>query len=206
MPKLPLPPLPARLVEIGAEERAVPAGTALFRVYFLSGPHPGTWNGFRHYGPLSGRFDHHIPPSQSQERGIMYLARHPRTCLAEVFQARRRIDVATREPMLVGFRLVRDVRVLDLAGLWPTRAGASMALTSGPRPRAQRWARAIYEAFPAIDGVLYGSSMAGNTECLACFERAVNAISAHPEVHRPLADPVLRDLLRRAAIALGYGL
>jgi hypothetical protein len=168
--------------------------------------HPANWRGFRHDGPVNGRFDHHLPPPRLQERGMMYLARLPRTCLAEVFQAKRRIDVATAQPMLVGFRLTRDLRTLDLTGLWPTRAGASMALSSGPRPRAQQWARAIYEAFPGLDGLLYGSSMAGNAECLACFEQAADAVPPHPDVHRPLADPLLRDLLRRAAIVLGYGM
>lgn len=206
MPKLPLPPSPERLAEIGAEEQIVPARTALFRIYFLGGPWPGVWNEFRQFGPLTGRFDHHLPPPHFQERGIMYLARHPRTCLAEVFQAKRRIDTDIGQPMLVGFRPMRDLRLLDLTGLWPTRAGASMALSSGPRPRAQRWAQAIYEAFAGVDGLLYGSSMAGNAECLACFERIADAISAQPEVHRPLSDPLLRDFLRRAAIALGYGL
>jgi hypothetical protein len=206
VPKLPQPPAAARLAEIGAEERAVPGGTALFRVYFLGGSHPANWRGFRHYGPVNGRFDHHLPPPRLQERGIMYLARHPRTCLAEVVQAKRRIDVATAQPTLVGFRLTRDLRMLDLTGLWPTRAGTSMALSSGPRPRAQRWARVLYEAFPGLDGLLYGSSMAGNAECLACFERAADAVPPHPDVHHALADPLLRDLLRRAAIALGYGM
>jgi hypothetical protein len=206
VPKLPQPPPAARLAEIGAEERVVRLGTALFRVYFLGGAHPANWRGFRYYGPVRGRFDHHLPPPRLQERGIMYLARHPRTCLAEVFQAKRRIDVETAQPMLVGFRLTRDLRMLDLTGLWPTRAGASLALSSGPRPRAQQWAQAIYQAFPDLDGLLYGSSMAGNAECLACFERAADAVPPHPDVHHPLADPLLRDFLRRAAIALGYGM
>src|SRR5919204_4507414 len=131
MPKLPLSPSPERLAEIGADERVVPAGTALFRIYFLGGPHPGTWDTFRYYGPLVGRFDPPLPPPHPQERGVMYLARHPRTCLAEVFQVKRRVDVLTGQPMLVGWRLGRDVRLLDLTGLWPTRAGASMAINSG---------------------------------------------------------------------------
>ena len=206
MSKLPLPPSPERLTAIGTDERVVPARTALFRIYFPSGPWPGTWDSFRYYGPLNDRFDHHLPPPHTQERGIIYLARHPGTCLAEVFQAKRRIDVDTGQPMLVGFRAARGLRLLDLTGLWPTRAGASMALNSGPRPRARRWARAIYEAFTSVDGLLYGSSMAGNAECLACFERAADAMPAQPEVHRSLSDPLLRDFLRRVAIALGYGL
>jgi RES domain len=206
MPKLPLPPPPQRLAEIGADERIVPAGTILFRIYALGGIHPTSWDAFRFYGPVAGRFDPHIPPPHAQSRGVMYLASHPRTCLAEVFQTKRRIDVTTAEPMLVGFRLARPVQLLDLTGLWPTRAGASAAINSGPRPRAQRWARAIYEAFAGLDGLFYASSMAANAACLALFERAIDAIPAEPELHRPLADPLLRSFLRRAAIAFGYRL
>jgi hypothetical protein len=136
----------------------------------------------------------------------MYAAFHPRVAVAEVFQKKRRIDVSTAEPMLVGFRLVRAVRLLDLSGLWPTRAGASAAINSGPRPRAQRWARAIYEAFPKLEGVLYASSMAGNAPCVALFERAAAAIPSMTAFHRPLADPLLRGFLRQAAVSLGYGL
>jgi hypothetical protein len=105
------------MVEIGADERVVPVGAALFRVYFAGGSHPGTWNAFRNWGPAeSGRFDHHTPPPHLKSRAIVYVAWHPRTCLAEVFQSRRRIDGCTRAPLLVGFELVRVVRLLDLTG------------------------------------------------------------------------------------------
>lgn len=136
----------------------------------------------------------------------MYLARPPRTCFVEVCQAKRRVDVDTGRPMLVGFRPVRDLRWLDLTGRWPTRAGASMVLNSWPRPRAHCLARAMYETFAGINGLLYVSSMAGNTDCLASFKRAADAMPLHPEVHRSLSEPFLRDFLRQAAIALGYGI
>ena len=140
MPKFPNPPPVERLVELGADQRVVPDGTALFRVYFRGGDHPATWNGFRHFGPIpSGRFDHHLGPPRLQSRGILYVAWHPRTCLAEVFQAKRRIDVLSRSPLLVGFEVVRPIPLLDLTGFWPARAGASTAISSGPRVRAQAW-------------------------------------------------------------------
>jgi hypothetical protein len=58
----------------------------------------------------------------------------------------------------------------------------------------------------ASKGLLYGSSMASNADCLACFEPATDAMPSQPEVHRSLSDPLLRKFLRRAAITLGYGL
>jgi hypothetical protein len=137
---------------------------------------------------------------------MLYVAWHPRTCLAEVFQAKRRIDVGSRSPLLVGFELVRGLTLLDLTGLWPTRAGASTAISSGPRVRAQAWSRRIYAAYPWLDGVYYGSSMDANAPCAALFERALDALPAFPRLHRTLADPLLRSLLQRAALQLNYDL
>jgi hypothetical protein len=207
LPKFPSPPPLERLVELGAEERVVPQGTALFRVYFRGGDRPGTWNGFHYFGPVpSGRFDHHLGRPHVQSRGILYVAWHPRTCLAEVFQAKRRIDLRSRSPLLVGFELTRRLLLLDLTNLWPTRAGASTAISSGPRIRAQAWSRAIYEAYPSIDGILYGSSMDANARCAALFERAVAGLPGSPRQHRALSDPLLRALVQRAALQLNYDL
>ena len=206
MPKLPHPPGVAELARVRPAWRVVPAGTALFRVYFRGGPHPGVWNAFRRYGPANARFDHHELPPRIQERGILYAAVHPRTPLAEVFQARRTIDTRRDEPWLVGFRLAAEIRLLDLTGLWPTRAGASTAIGSGPRPAARRWARAIYDAYPDAAGLWYGSSMDANASCAALFERAEGALPPLPSFHRALADETLRSLLESYATALGYRL
>ena len=206
MAKLPEPPPPERLAAIPADCRAVPAGTALFRVYRRGGPHPGTWNGFRFYGPLNGRFDPHDLPRRVQERGVLYAAAHPAAALAEFFQTRRTINARHCQPWLVGFALVRDVRLLDLTGLWPTRAGASMALASGPRPRARAWARAIYTAYADADGIWYGSSMHANTPCAALFERAQDSLPPLPGYHRALSDETLRAFLTNVAADLNFRL
>jgi hypothetical protein len=206
VPKFPEPPSVDRLAAIPPQWRVLPAGTLLFRVYFRSGPHPAAWNAFRHFGPATGRFDHHEPPPRAQRRGILYAAAQVLTSLAEVFQARRTINVHTGEPWLAGFRLARDVRLLDLAGVWPTRAGASMALTSGPRPRARRWSRAFYDAYAEAEGLWYGSSMHAGAPSVALYERAQTALPASPAFHRALADSTLLAVLENAALELGYGL
>lgn len=206
MAKLPAPPPPERLAAIPADWRVVPAGTALFRIYRRGGTHPGTWNAFRFYGPLNGRFDPQELPRGVQERGILYAATHPAAALAEFFQTRRTIDARHRDPWLVGFALTREVRVLDLTGLWPTRAGASMAIASGPRPRARAWARAIYAAYPEAQGLWYGSSMHANTPCVALFERALEAVPPHPRYHRALSDETLRAFLKNVAADLNFRL
>ncbi len=157
-------------------------------------------------GAVAVRFDHHQPPPRLQERGILYAATQIVTCLAEVFQAQRTIDAYTGEPWLVGFRLTRGVRLLDLRGRWPTQVGASMAINSGPRPRAQRWSRAIYAAYPEAEGLWYASSMHANSPAVAFYERAATALSTAPTFHRPLGDPTLLIGLENAAVELGYAL
>jgi hypothetical protein len=206
MPKFPEPD-PARLRRLAPAVIHLPAGTRLWRVYARGGAYPTTWLTPRTFGPIaSARFDHHLEPARVQARGILYAASAPAICLAEVFQARRLIDVASGQPWLASFRLTDEVIVLDLTGLWPTQAGASMALASGPRPRARRWSRAIYDAYPVVQGLWYPSSMHGNQPAVALYERAQAALPPHPSFHRALADPVLLPLLRRVAIAIGYDL
>ena len=108
--------------------------------------------------------------------------------------------------MVGGFSPDRQVRLLDLTGLWPTRAGASMAISSGPRPRAREWSRAIYEAYPDAEGLWYGSSMCGNAPAVALYERAQDAVPRVPVFHRALAEPALLGMLEACARELGYAL
>lgn len=207
MPKLPEPPSPDALVERApAEVCVLEPSTSLWRLYFRRRPMPIAWNELRHFGPTSARFDHHLDPPRSQKRGILYAATGAATCLAEVYQDTRVIDRSRRDPWLVQFWLESELRLLDLTRRWIVRAGASAAIHSGPRPRARRWARVIYDAFPEIDGLLYSPSMDPGSPALALFERARRAIPAHPMTHRALADPILQRLLERAAAGFGYEL
>lgn len=207
MAKFPEPPAAEELGSVPAETRALPGGTLLWRLYFRGGSHPTLWNRMRTFGPVpGGRFDHHVPPPRTQRRRILYAAADGATCLAEAFQDTRLIDRVGRDPWLVGFVLRAELRLLDLTGTWPTRAGASMALGSGPRPRAQRWSRAIHEAYPDVQGVCFSSSMHGNRPAVALYERAAPALPRSPAFHRPLLDPALLPVLEQAAYDLGFGL
>ena len=206
MAKLPAPPPPARLVEIGAVEKLIPAGAIFFRVYFRASRHRATWRSFRTYGPTDARFDHHLRPPHDQERGILYIALHPRTALAEVFQRRRTINTRRMDPWLVGFETATELRLLDLTGLWPTRASASMALSTGPHARTRPWSRAAYEAYPDLHGLWYASSMDSMRGCAALFERASRAMPSAPAFHRALADISLRALLEHWSTQLNYSL
>lgn len=212
MAKFPNSPGKEALIRLTPVLHTLNAGTALARVYYSRSSYAQPWNQFRHYGPLNSRWDHHLPDAagraKHQGRGIYYAARDARTCLAEVFQATRRIDRIFQAPWLVVFETMAPVVLLDLTGDFATRMGASMAIHSGHRGRARGWARDLYEAFPEAQGILYAASMHGGAPAVALNERALRTtlFPAHPLFHRGLADDVLVDALKHAAHDLGYAL
>jgi hypothetical protein len=204
MPKFPEPPSVDELKAIPPSFKDIAAGTELWRIYFRGGRHPVRWNEIRHFGPTLGRFDPHEPPPRVQKRAAYYASVLGPTCFAEVFQETRVIDRVAQEPWLVAFKTARAVRLLDLTRSWPTRAGTSMAINSGSRKRAQRWARAIWAAYPDVEGIFYASSMYRNSPCVCFWERAKDALPKGPAFHRSLADPGLLEPIRNAARDLGY--
>lgn len=211
MTKLPDPPdfdtLRSR-APIGSAVRTVGTETTLWRVHNTLGPHVLPWNRLRRYGPAGGRFDPQPPPpGDTSGRGVLYVAAERiDTAIAEVYQRTRRVDVTAAGPWLTGMRLTRSVRLLDLSGAWPTRAGASQALCSGPRPRAQAWACAIADAWPDLDGVWYPSSMLGGRYRAALWSPAEGALPDHPVLSVPLAHPALWGPLALVCEQIGYRL
>jgi hypothetical protein len=188
------------------------AGTILARIYYSRGEHPQVWNQFRYFGPLNSRWDHQLSyetdGQRTQSRGIYYAAADPKTCLAQAFQAARRIDRVFQAPRLVAFETLARLKLLDLTGDFATRMGASMAIHSKSRGRARGWARELYEAYPEVQGILYAASMHGGQHAIALNERALKdrLFPEHPLFHRALADDVMLDTLKHAARALGYAL
>lgn len=202
MAKFPWPPPVDDLRRIPPERHTLRTGSPVVRVYARGGRYPSRWNDFRYAGPIpSARFDHHVP---GDRRGVLYGATSIRTCVAEVFQGTRVIDRVADDRCLTAFRTTRAIRLLDLTGDWPTRAGASQAIASGLRNRAQAWARTIYDAYPALDGLWYPSSMHGGHPAVVLFERAADALPTDPELDVPLTHAGLLPDLTRAANALGY--
>ena len=211
MAKFPSSPGVRALARLAPAISTLGGGTILARIYYSRGEHPQVWNQFRYFGPLNSRWDHHTLASgnpEMQSRGIYYAARDAKTCLAEAFQATRRIDRAFQAPWLVVFATVARLKLLDLTGDFATRMGASMAIHSGSRGRARGWARDLYDAYPEIQGILYAASMHGGQHAIALNERALKEqlFPAHPLFHRALADDVMVDTLKHAASALGYAL
>lgn len=208
MSKLPPPRLVRELRGIQPDLQIFPSGTRLWRLHFRGGDHPSEWNEFRSFGPHNtARFDHHLKPRREQNRKIFYVATRGPVCIAEVFQDTRTIDRKGRTPWLVGFELRTDLQLLDLTGLWPTHAGASMAIgSSEARSRTQHWSRNIYAAYPNISGLLYASSMYGNAPAVALYERAQVCLPESPFFHEALTEPVLLNPLQNTADQLGYDL
>lgn len=210
MSKLPEPPGTAALRAIAPETLSLPADTLLARIYFATGSHPSRWSQFRSFGPLDARWDHHLPDASgnavAQGRAILYCAPDIDTCVAEVFQATRRIDRTRSSPWLVVFTLREPVTLLDLRGSFATTIGASTAIHSGPRSRTRSWARDLYEAYPKVQGIHYGSSMNGHAPAVALNERGQSAMPRLPLFHRSLNDDLLVEILQRIAPRLSYGL
>jgi hypothetical protein len=208
--KFPEPPGVAALRRIEAQTIQLPAGTMLARIYFAAGLYPSRWNQFRHFGPTSARWDHHLPNTDGepikQDRCALYCAPDVDTCAAEVFQATRRIDRTRNAPMLVVFALAEAVTLLDLRGAFATTMGASTAIHSGPRARARAWARQLYEAYPTLQGFHYGSSMNGHAPANVLNEHAKRALPPQPHFHRALNDDMLVEVLQGIALRLSYGL
>ena len=209
MPKFPDPPTAEALRSLGLHAEdvvAVAPHSILWRIHRTTGLHVAAWNALRYFGPVDGmRFEPHDPPPHAQTKGVFYAALDVRTCVAEVFQRGRTVDRHDGNPYLTGMRLTRTVRLLDLSGSWPTRAGASQAINSGPRPRASAWARTIRAAYD-VDGLWYPSSMRGGGLCVALFDTAADALPVSPTVSVPLAHPALANPLAAYAGDLGYAL
>ena len=210
MAKFPEPPGVAALRGIAPRNLILAADTALARIYFAGGPHPSRWNQFRSVGPTAARWDHHLPNAHrvavEQDRAIFYCAPDVDTCAAEVFQATRRIDRTRNAPWLVVFALREAVTLLNVHGAFATTIGASTAIHSGPRARARAWARELYDAYPDIQGLYYGSSMNGHAPAIVLNDRAQRAIPEQPQFHRALNDDMLVEVLQRIALRLSYGL
>jgi hypothetical protein len=210
MSKFPEPPGVAALHDVTPQILVLSADTKLARIYCATGPNPSHWNQFRSFGPTAARWDHHLPNAHGagveQERAVYYCAPDVDTCAAEVFQSTRRIDRTRNAPGLVVFALREAVTLLDLRGTFATKMGASTAIHSGPRSRARTWARELYDAYPDLQGLYYGSSMNGHAPAVALNERAQRAMPEQPQFHRALNDDMLVEVLQQIALRLSYGL
>lgn len=178
----------------------------LWRVYRAGGRNASSWRAFRSFGPIANcRFDHHPPPPGDHPGyAVLYAALDAKTAVAEAFAERRTVHTSAERPYIAAFRCTSDLRLLDLGSDWPTRAGGSQLISSGPRASARAWSRAIHEEFADLDGLAYPSSMSGHSSNIALYQRAEPAFPSSPEANLPLDHPALRADLIRWADELGY--
>jgi hypothetical protein len=181
------------------------AGSVLHRVYNPAFP------GFRYFGPLLQRFDHHegVPGTgapRAGPRGIFYCAPTLACCVVEVFGATGIVEITTH--MLATTALGRPLRVLDLRRTAAMLAGTVAALAYiRERALTQAWSRFFYEhtdLYGLLDGLLYPSAHSG-ADALALYERAEDALfgpAASLQV-QPLASPALDVAVRASARAHG---
>ncbi|SEB76936.1 RES family NAD+ phosphorylase [Rhodococcus koreensis] len=207
---LPPPPSPDELRAIGIrpnEYRLIDTTETWWRVHRTTAVHTLAWNAFRTFGPVL-RFDPHPQPrGHHPTHGVWYGATNPGAALGEAFQNDRTIDRAFEIPYLTGLRFTRTLHLLDVStdstGHWPTRAGGTYAISTAGHDHTQRWARAIVDAFPHLDGISYNSRFTGAL-CAALFSRAQDAMPTAPLTSRALTDPALATRLAGVADKLGY--
>jgi len=176
--------------------QTVPAGSHLYRIYNPAYP------GFRFYGPLGMRFDHHRgvgtdrTPALDTTRGIYYAAFTLSSCLVELFGDATR-QIVRQGRLIARPRLLRDLHLLDLHGSGAMRAGTVAAIAKVPdRQITQAWSRFFYERadlYTAVDGLLFFNAH-NDEEALALYERAADALfcpDSDPAYVRRLDDPAL---------------
>lgn len=206
--KLPRQP-PGDLAQRQPQITAWRSTDVLWHIASTAGPFATRFGQMRSYGPLpSARFDPHPEPARDHAReAVLYASATLLTALAERFQHGREIrtdDPAA--PVAYAWTPTRSSRLIDLTGPGATRLGASHAIGSGPKPATRAWARAIRVTWPDVDGLLYSSSMTGES-CLALWAPAQDAFPTAPSFARLLGDSSMaawRELLRSAAVQLGY--
>ncbi len=201
--KLPHHP-PADLDSRQPSWRSWPTTDPLWRVADTNGPFATRFAAMRTFGPLaSARFDPHPPPpSDHPTQRILYAACDLVTALAERFQHGREIRCRqATDPIVYSWMPTRPLQLIDVTDLSAVRLGASQLLSTGPKRITRAWAIAIRRTWPAADGLLYQSSMAGRA-CVALWAPAVDSFPPRPAFAKLLADPAdawIRKLRNTAA-------
>lgn len=198
------PPDVDTLRALGREIRIIPASTVLWRVHFTASEHIVPWNRLRTWGPVpSARWDPHpLPEGDAAPLGAAYLGEDVLTCLAEVFQLTRFVDVDRDTPYVTAFHTTHDLVLADLTGDWLLPAGASAQVAFGEKARTRAWARAIHEAWVDLDGVYSLSAMALSRKVVTLWN--TDAVPADPAFSAPLNSPAIIADVAAAAAEIRY--
>lgn len=176
----------------------------LYRIHRVRGRYRARWNQMRTWGPLSdARWDPHPDPvGDHQADAVLYTAGDYTTAFAEAFQQTRAITLNDAKA-LTAWTPLRELRLLDLTGMWALRNGASGSLDSAPRSTCRMWARAIRAAWPELDGLFTQSTMT-KQPVVTLFAPAHDSFPDRPSVARGLGHRAIGPLAVDAADQLGW--
>ncbi|MDQ6754015.1 MAG: RES family NAD+ phosphorylase [Actinomycetota bacterium] len=85
-----------------------------------------------------------MPQGNHAPLGVAYLGGDVTTCLAEVFQLTRFVDVDRGSPYVTALRAGKDLVLADPTGPWVLKAGGSAQMALQEKERTRAWARAIH--------------------------------------------------------------
>lgn len=199
------PPDADTLRALGYEKKTHDASAVpLWRIHFTRSKHVVPWNRLRTWGPVPGsRWEPHpLPPGDAAPLGAAYLGEDVQTCLAEVFQLTRFVDVDRDAPYVTAFRSTRDLVLADITGGWLLAAGGSSQVAFGEKERTRSWARAIHEAWPDIDGVCSLSTRDSSRKVVTLW--AEDPFPHDPEFSQPLNSPAILPDIVAATAKIGY--
>lgn len=199
------PPSVDELRALGLETRALPIGTAMWRIHQTASAHPLPWDHIRTWGPLAtARWDPHpLPAGEHGPLGAAYLGFDVPTCLAEFFQLTRFVDVDANAPYVTAFDTPHEVILADLTGEWLLRAGGSAQVVFKEKARTRAWARAIHAAWPRLGGLLAPSAVIGGHQVIAVW--STDIFPPSPELSVPLNSPAILADIAVASARIGYG-
>lgn len=199
------PPDADTLRALGYEKKKLHAGDMpLWRVHFTRSEHVVPWNHLRTWGPVpSSRWEPHpLPPADAAPLGAAYLGEDVLTCLAEVFQLTRFVDVDRDAPYVTALSLRREIELVDVTGGWLLAAGGSSSVAFGEKERTRAWARAIHEAWPDVDGVYSLSTRDSSRKVVTLWTE--EAFPQDPDFSQPLNSPAILHDIVTAAAQIGY--
>ncbi|WP_181365110.1 RES family NAD+ phosphorylase [Arthrobacter sp. HMWF013] len=199
------PPDADTLRALGYEKKTHHAGDLpLWRIHFTRSAHVVPWNRLRTWGPVpTSRWEPHpLPPGEAAPLGAAYLGEDVLTCLAEVFQLTRFVDVDHDAPYVTAFHTTRDLVLADLTRDWLLAAGASAQVAFGEKARTRAWARAIHEAWPHLDGVYSLSAIALSRKVVTLWNG--DAFPDRPDFSQPLNSPAILPGIAAATAQIHY--
>jgi RES domain len=174
-------------------------GTVLFRL------HQSNYGAIYFNPDPSWRFN---APS-GKEYGVLYAALDYYAALRETLKPDKFNILSTnflRSRCLSKLTLMRDLRLVDLAGAGLTRIGADGRLTTGSYQISQSWSHALYRHPDRVDGLYYCSRYDPSKLCVALYDGRVEVDDLEEQrvTAENLLDPSFDSELQQFLDRYGY--